>query len=320
MQPKAIIFGYTGQDGGYMCRSLLDKKYEVYGISRKNKPDNHRLAQLGIENKISQICCDLENYAQTKNTINQINPQEIYNLSAQSSVGDSFSKPLETQKSIVNSTVNILETCRDLDFRGKIFFAGSSEIFEETDQPIQLSSNIKLGSPYATAKYQSYILTKMYRKLYGLKCVTGILFNHESPLRDKRFVIKKIVSTAVKIKKGYAKKLVLGDLSIKRDWGYAKEYVEAIQMMTRSELTRDYIICTGKCYSLKDIVKRVFEGLDLDWTDYVETSNKFMRASETSKSVGNPDLIYKDLGWKSKTTIDELIKILIDNELEENKI
>ena len=314
MKPIAIVFGCTGQDGSYLCKSLLDKDFMVYGISRKNKPDTKRLVSLGIEDKLKIICCDLENFEQTLNTIRKIRPKEIYNLSAQSSVGDSFNKPIETQQSIVNTTSNILEACRKIEFKGNVFLAGSSEIYGSTNSPADLNSKIDIKSPYANAKYQSYLLTKMYREIYKLKCVTGILFNHESPLRDEKFVFKKIITSAIQIKNANSKKLVIGNISIKRDWGYAKEYIEAIQLINRSQLCKDYVVCTGESHSLQEIIEKVFRELNLDWLDHTKISKDFFRSNEIENSFGNPEPIYRELGWKSKVNIDELIKLLIYEE------
>lgn len=320
MKPIALVFGCTGQDGSYLCESLLKKNFEVVGTSRKKKPNLERLISLGIEDKLRLITCDLENYIQTKKVINNSKASEIYNLSAQSSVGDSFKKPAETQESIVKTTINILEACRELNFKGNLFFAGSSEVFGSTEVPAELNSRIDLKSPYATAKYQSFLLSKMYRDIYQLNSVTGILFNHESPLRDDKFVIKKIIKNAVEIKNGLQKKLYLGDISIKRDWGCAKEYIEAMQLVNRSELNRDYLICSGESHSLKTIIKKIFEQLNLNWIDHIEIKKNLYRTNEIKYSIGNPSAIFKDLGWKSKIKIDELILKLLDHELNKNQI
>tara|TARA_X000000368_G_scaffold116511_1_gene90870 strand:+ start:591 stop:1544 length:954 start_codon:yes stop_codon:yes gene_type:complete len=315
MKPKSIVLGCTGQDGSYLCKSLLDQGFDVVGTTTKKYPNLERLSTLKITDKFKVLYCDLEDFDQIKKIINKINPIEIYNLSAQSSVGSSFKKPIETHKSIVNATLNILEACRELNFKGNIFFAGSSEIFGSTKIPANLNSPIDLRSPYATAKYQSFLISKMYRKIYQLNCVTGILFNHESPLRDEKFVIKKIINKSIKIKKGSKEKLILGDITIKRDWGYAKEYVEAFQLINRSELNRDYLICTGKSHSLQTIIEKIFNKLNLDWTDHVEVRRDLYRSNEIESSLGDPKQIYKDLGWKSKIHIDELIQKLLDDEI-----
>ena len=318
MKPIAIVFGCTGQDGSYLCKSLLDKEFQVFGTSRKNNPNLKRLEYLGIANKVQIVCCDMESFSQTKNTIEKLQPGEIYNLSAQSSVGDSFKKPVETQRSIVNTTLNILEVCREIKFEGNLFFAGSSEIFGSTDTPAVVNTKIDLRSPYATAKYQSFLLSKMYREIYKINCVTGILFNHESPLRDERFVMQKIINTAIKIKKGITKELLIGNILIKRDWGYAEEYVEAMQLINRSKTKKDYIICSGESHKLKDVIEIVFSQLGLNWKDYVKSSKDLIRKSEIETSEGNPEELYNELGWKAVTDIKKLINILIKNELKEN--
>ena len=320
MKPVAIVFGCTGQDGSYLCKSLLEKDFYVIGTTRKNNADLKRLITLGIADQVKIVRCDIENIKQTKHTIDKYDPKEIYNLSAQSSVGDSFAKPAETQKSIVNTTLNILETCREIHFKGNIFFAGSSEIFGSINTPATMSSRVELRSPYATAKYQSYLLSKMYREIYKINCVTGILFNHESPLRDERFVIKKIIQTAIKIKYGNKEKLTLGNLSIQRDWGYAEEYVEAMQLMNRSKLNRDYIICSGESHSLLKVVEKVFKQLKLNYIDHIRVSKDLYRANEIENSRGDNSSIFEDLGWKAEVKIDELITKLIADEKEKIKI
>ena len=315
MNPDVLIFGCTGQDGGYLSRSLIKKGLNVLGVSRSKKPNFNNLETLSIANKIKIVQGDLTNFKDIKKLLTKYKPKEIYNLSAQSSVGDSFKKPAETQRSIVDATLNILEVCREINFKGNIFFAGSSEIFGSTNKPAKLTSKIDLKSPYATAKYQSYLLSKMYREIYKINCVTGILFNHESPLRDERFVIKKIINAAIKIKYGNKEKLTLGNLSIKRDWGYAKEYVEAMQLINRSNLNRDYIICTGESHSLRTIVEKIFEQLDLNYLEHIIVSKELYRPNEIATSSGDYRSLQEDLGWKAEVRIDELIKKIITEEI-----
>ncbi len=317
MKPKAIVFGCTGQDGSYLCKSLINKNYEVIGTSRKQTPNLSRLRSLDIAQRFKVVRCNLENFEETKDTINRFKPLEIYNLSAQSSVGNSFIKPVETQKSIVNATINILEACRVIGLDSNIFHAGSSEIYGSTKTPADIDGTIDLRSPYATAKYQSYLISEMYRNIYQLNCVTGILFNHESPLRDEKFVIKKIIKTAVRIKRGSKEELTLGDITIRRDWGCAEEYIEAIQLINRSNLNRDYVICSGESHSLQSIIQKVFEELELNWIDHTKISKDLFRSKEIESSYGNANSIKKDLGWEAKTKINDLIKKLISYELDE---
>ena len=320
MKPTALVFGCTGQDGSYLCKSLLMKGFRVIGTSRRRNPISKRLNALEIKDEIHLISCDLQNCEQIKTIINTYQPIEIYNLSAQSSVGISFKEPAITHKSIVNTTLNILESCREISFKGNIFFAGSSEIFGSTNKPADLRSDIDLRSPYATAKYQSFLITKMYRDVYKLNCVTGILFNHESPLRDDRFVIKKIINKSLQIKNGLNEKLVLGDINIKRDWGYAEEFIEAIQLINRSESNKDYIVCTGESNSLKIIVEKIFQFLGLNWKNHIKISKDLYRSNEIENSCGDPSELYNDLGWKAEMKIDELIQTLISYELKNNTL
>ena len=315
MKPTALVFGCTGQDGSYLCKSLLMKGFRVIGTSRRRNPISKRLNALEIKDEIHLISCDLQNQEDIKTIINKYKPVEIYNLSAQSSVGVSFKEPAKTHESIVIATLNILESCRETNFKGNVFCAGSSEIFGSTKKPADLRTNVDLRSPYATAKYQSFLITKMYREIYKLNCVTGILFNHESPLRDDKFVIKKIINQSIQIKNGIKEKLILGDINIKRDWGCAQEYIEAIQLINRSELNKDYIVCTGESNSLKFIIEKAFQFLGLNWKNHVKISKDLYRSKEIENSFGNPSELYNDLGWKAETKINELIQILINYEL-----
>jgi len=315
MKPLALVFGCTGQDGSYLCKSLLEKGFSVIGTSRKPKANLQNLSVLKVSKKIKIVRCDLNDYFQIEKLINQYKPDEIYNLSAQSSVGESFRKPLETHQSIVNTTLNILEASRKLEFKGNIFFAGSSEIFGTTKRPATINTSPDLQSPYAIAKYNSLLLCKLYRVNYQLNCTTGILFSHESPIRDPKFVIKKIVVNAIKIKNNEIQNITLGNIRIKRDWGWAEEYVEAMQLINRSQSKKDYIICTGESFTLEDIIKKVFNKLALNWKEHIQISSKYVRENEIESSEGDPKPIYNDLGWKAEVKGDELIERLINYEL-----
>tara|TARA_B100000579_G_scaffold332129_1_gene282423 strand:- start:5703 stop:6659 length:957 start_codon:yes stop_codon:yes gene_type:complete len=315
MKPLALVLGCTGQDGSYLSKSLIEKGFSVIGTSRKAKANLQNLSVLKISKKIKIVRCDLEDYSQTEKLIKNFEPDEIYNLSAQSSVGQSFQKPLETHHSIVNTTLNILEASRQLEFKGNIFLAGSSEIFGATKTPATINTPPDLRSPYALAKYNSLLLCKLYRLNYQLHCTTGILFNHESKIRDQKFVMKKIIIDAIKIKNNEIQKLIIGNIKIKRDWGWAEEYVEAMQLINRSKSKKDYIICTGESYSLEYIIKKVFDKLGLNWKEHIKISSKFYRENEIDTSEGDPLAIYNDLGWKARVKIDELIERLIKYEL-----
>ena len=312
MQKKnCLVIGATGQDGSFLCKSLINQGFQVFGISRKNiqKCSNHK--QLGIDNNVIFNQVNLLNINEIKKIIDKIMPVEIYNMAAQSSVGKSFSYPHETFESIVTSTLNLLEACKELNFQGRIIFAGSSEMFGEHHSKIDITSEKKPNNPYGIAKLCSYNLVKMYREIYQLKCVTGILFNHESHLRDKSFVTHKIIESVIKCKKNQEFKIKLGNLNIFRDWGCAEEYMDAMQLINRSVQPKDYIICTGKKMKLEKFVEIAFKEKRLDWKCYVNIDKSIFRPSDTYISYGNPAELKQELNWEATTKGKNLIKKLI---------
>ena len=312
----SLVLGCSGQDGTLLSRSLLRQNYEVIGTSRKIKKDkisqipNHSI--LGIEKDIRTIKCDITNFNEVSYLIEKYQPNEIYNLAAQSSVGKSFEYPQETFKSIVDVTLNLLEVCRQIDFKGNLFFAGSSEIFGHTKSGANIKHKQQPVSPYGIAKQTSFNLVKLYRNLYDLKCITGVLFNHESPLRSKNFVTQKIITEALLCQKNKSHKLKLGNINIERDWGWAEEFVEGYQLMNRSLHLKDQILCTGKSTKLKKFVRIVFKKLDLNWRDYVVVDSDFFRKGEIQKSYGDPNQIKNDLNWEAKISLETIIEKLID--------
>tara|TARA_B100000579_G_scaffold430346_1_gene443577 strand:- start:1457 stop:2428 length:972 start_codon:yes stop_codon:yes gene_type:complete len=315
MPKTIIIFGCTGQDGSYLSKSLLKQDFEVVGVSRFNEPNQENHKRLDIHEELEIVTKDICNQTQMIHLIETYAPTEIYNLAAQSSVGLSFKDPLSTFKSITDGTRNILEACRLTNFDGRIFFAGSSEIYGHTDQPANLETKINPQSPYALAKYQSMLLVDFYKKIYKVKGSTGILFNHESPLRDKRFVTQKIISGAIECKKDQKNKIKLGNLSISRDWGYAEEFAEAIQLINRLEKIGTQIVCTGELNSLEYFVEKTFQTLDLNWKNHIEIDKNLFRPSDIIQSYGDPKPILEDCGWKTKVNLEELIEKLITERL-----
>ena len=269
---NCLVLGATGQDGSFLCKSLINQGFQVFGISRRNvqKCPNH--IQLGIDNDVIFNHIDLLNIDEIKKIINEIMPVEIYNMAAQSSVGKSFNYPKETFASIVTISLNILEACKDLNYRGNIIFAGSSEMFGEHEYRIDINSDKRPINPYGIAKLCSYNLVKMYREIHHLKCVTGILFNHESQLRDKSFVTHKIIEAVIKCKQDQEYKVNLGNLNIFRDWGWAEEYMNAMQLINRSTKPKDYIICTGQKMQLERFVELAFKEKKL-LVSFSKTSN-----------------------------------------------
>ena len=311
-EKNCLVLGATGQDGSLLCKSLIEDGLKVFGTSRQNIKTCTNHEKLNIKDKVKFYQINLSNSSEIKKLIEEIRPIEIYNMSAQSSVGKSFSSPKETFESIVPTTLNILEACKDINYQGKIMFAGSSEMYGEHASKITTNSIKNPKNPYGIAKLCSYNLVKMYREIYKLRCVTGIFFNHESALRDKNFVTHKIVEAAIEFKEKKGLKINLGNLNIFRDWGWAEEYMEAVKIINRSERNKDYIICTGEKMELQRFVEITFEEKGLDWKDHVTFDKSIVRPSDLSISYGDPKELNVDLNWKAsikgKTMIRKLIK------------
>jgi GDPmannose 4,6-dehydratase len=309
---KALIIGITGQDGAYLAKHLLSKGYEVTGSSRDVMASSFsNLNTLGIHSQIKLISVSINDFRSVFNAIQQSDPDEIYNLAGQTSVGLSFNQPVEAIESIAIGTLNILEVIRLLNKPVRFYNAGSSECFGDTrDTPANESTPFAPRSPYAVAKSTAKWLINSYRESYGLYACTGILFNHESPLRPERFVTQKIITGAAKIKAGKLDKLQLGNLDISRDWGWAPEYVQAMWLMMQLDKPDDFVIATGRKESLKYFVAKSFEYFDLDWQKYVEIESSFFRPNEIHTSVGNPEKAIKVLGWNKPTDIDGVINMM----------
>ncbi len=316
MSPKtALVIGSRGQDGSLLSKSLLSKNYKVIGLAKESKIPSETQIQLGIEKEIIEIEADITDFEKINNLIVKYQPDEIYNLAAQSSVGKSFFFPKETIESIVNGTINILEATRQADYKGRIFFAGSSEVFGETFKAATINHSQSPKSPYAIAKQTSFNLVKFYREIYGLQCVTGVLFNHESPYRSREFVTQKIILGAIECSKNKSHKINLGNIDIARDWGWADEYMEGIQLINNSKKIKDQIICTGKLTTLKKFIEITFNKLDLNWQDHIKSNKKLMRDSDILISYGNPTQLKKDLKWEAKIMVEEIIGKLIESKV-----
>jgi GDPmannose 4,6-dehydratase len=309
---KALIIGITGQDGAYLAKHLLSKGYEVTGSSRDVMVSSfNNLNTLDIRSQVKLISVSINDFRSVFNAIQESSPDEIYNLAGQTSVGLSFDQPVEAIESIAIGTLNILEVIRLLNKPVRFYNAGSSECFGDTgDTPANEQTPFAPRSPYAVAKSTAKWLINSYRESYGLYACTGILFNHESPLRPERFVTQKIIAGAAKIKAGQLNKLQLGNLDISRDWGWAPEYVQAMWLMMQLDQPDDFVIATGRKESLKYFVAKSFEYFDLDWQKYVEIEPSFFRPNEIVSSVGNPEKAIKALGWNKPTDIDGVIKMM----------
>jgi GDPmannose 4,6-dehydratase len=321
MRKRCIILGISGQDGSYLARLLLDKGYEVHGTSRDHEASHFgSLERWGIRSQVVFHSLVLSDFRSVFSVLEQVRPQEIYNLAGQTSVGLSFALPVETFESISVGTLNVLECMRLLKLDLKFYNAGSSEVFGNTPDGASEDTPFQPRSPYATAKAAAHYSVANYREAYGLFCCTGILFNHESPLRSLRFVTRKIVATAARISQGSGEKLELGRLDIKRDWGWAPEYVEAMWRMLQQDRPDDYVIATGVSTSLQDYVSQVFALLGLNWREHVAQNPGLKRPADIDISFGHADKAERVLDWKPKVQLPELIARMVEAELASGRL
>lgn len=312
---KAIISGVSGQDGAYLARLLLSKDYKVYGLIRSNQGEGlWRLKFLGISDKVDLLVCDLTDMSQVFRIIQMIQPDEVYHLAAQSSVSSSFVQPIATINYNTISTLNLLEIIRLSKSSLKFYQASSSEMFGEVNKlPIDETHVINPQSPYAISKATGFWMVKNYRQAYNLFATSGILFNHESALRQNTFVIKKIIRTALDIKEKGTGILTLGNIDVKRDFGYAPEYVNAMWLIMQQQEPDDFIICSGFSSSIREIVELVFSILDIP-ADCLATEKSLFRPTEISENYGNPDKAKKKLNWSYDWPLSKLIAQLIEDE------
>lgn len=312
---RALIFGVSGQDGAWLAKLLLEHGYEVHGSSRdRDAVSFGNLQCLGILDQVHLHSAAPVDFRSVAALLEAVNPSEVYNLSAQSSVSLSFEQPLETLNSIIIGTVNILEAMRFLNVGARFYNAASSECFGDTAVPAAEGTPFHPKSPYGTSKAAAYWAVANYRDAYGMFACSGILFNHESHLRPARYVSQKIVRGAADIADGRARTLHLGRLDIVRDWGWAPEYVDAMRRMLSHDRPEDFVIATGEAHTLEDFVDRVFAGFGLNWCDWVEVDTSLYRPSEIAFSVGNPDKARRVLGWEATHRLDRLVEELVRRE------
>ena len=309
----ALICGVSGQDGSYLAALLLSKDYAVFGTSRDAQGSAFaNLRKLGIQDQITFLSMVPEDFQSVLVALRKSNPDEIYYLAGQSSVGLSFEQPAETMQSITMGTLNILEGCRMLESENKVikvYHAGSGECFGDTQgEPANENTPFYPMSPYAVAKSSAYLLVNNYREAYGLFACTGILFNHESALRPERFVTQKIVRAVKRIAQGSTEKLKLGRLDIARDWGWAPEYVEAMWLMLQQEKPHDYVIATGVTMSLEEFVQAAFAHAGLNWRDYVEQDPTLFRPTDLAIGRADPAKAHRELDWKATTKGIDVVK------------
>jgi GDPmannose 4,6-dehydratase len=306
----ALICGISGQDGAYLAQFLLNKGYSVFGTSRDAQGSSFgNLKKLGISDQVQCISMAPEDFRSVLVALRKSNPDEIYYLAGQSSVGLSFEQPAETMQSISLGTLNILEGLRMMDKPIRLYQAGSSECFGDTHgEPANESTPFHPMSPYAVAKSSAYWLVNNYRDAYSLFACTGILFNHESPLRPERFVTQKIIHAVKRIASGSNEKLKLGRLDISRDWGWAPEYVEAMWLMLQQNSPQDFVIAAGNTISLQDFVDTAFKQANLNWKDHVIQDPNLFRPTDLAIGYANPSKAEKELGWKASTRGVDIVK------------
>lgn len=321
MDKKALITGITGQDGYYLSKLLLDKKYEVHGTIRRSSLIN----TLRIDDLISKYqetgqlklhYSDLLDSSSLNSLVNNIEPDEIYNLGAQSHVAVSFKNPVLTTQIGTLGSLSLLESVRNSEKRIRFYQASSSEMFGGgTNSKLNEESLLDPKSPYAASKVFAHDMTKIYRDSYDLFCVNGILFNHESPHRGETFVTRKITRAATRIALGIQSKLTLGNLDASRDWGFAGDYVEGMWKMLQHETPDDWVLATGKTFTVREFAEIAFKKLDLDWDKYVETSEKYIRPNEVDYLLGDPTKAKTILDWQPKTSFESLVEMMVQSDL-----
>ncbi|WP_254508123.1 GDP-mannose 4,6-dehydratase [Anatilimnocola floriformis] len=323
---RALITGITGQDGSYLTELLLSKGYEVFGIIRRSSSFNTtRIDHIyqdphATDRRLVLIYGDLSDGSSLNRIVRDVQPHEIYNLGAQSHVRVSFDTPEYTADITGLGTIRLLEAIRESAQSCKFYQASSSELYGNAPAPQNELTPFDPRSPYAAAKAYSFYITRNYREAYGMFAVNGILFNHESPRRGETFVTRKITRAVANIKQGRQKKLYLGNLDARRDWGFAKEYVAAMWKMLQQPEPDDYVIATGETHSVQEFVEAAFGHAGLEWRDFVEIDPKYFRPSEVNILLGDATKAERELGWKAETTFSQLVQLMVESDMHEVKL
>jgi len=313
----ALICGVSGQDGALLARLLLQRGYRVCGTSRDAQiAPLPNLYRLGIRDRVELLSMTLTDFRSVFQALTKVRPDEIYNLAGQSSVGLSFEQPVETLESNALGVLNLLEAVRFLGEPVRLYNACSSECFGETGGPADETTPFHPRSPYAVAKAAAFWEVANYREAYDLFACSGILFNHESPLRPERFVTRKVVAAACRIAAGSRERLRLGNLDVRRDWGWAPEYVDAMWRMLQQDVADDYVIATGESHGLEDFVRLAFVAVGLDWRDHTEVNPDLLRAADIRFSSGNAAKARARLGWAARLRLPEVVRLMVRAELE----
>jgi GDPmannose 4,6-dehydratase len=320
---KALITGISGQDGSYLSEFLISKNYEVHGVIRRValEDETHRLWRLrNMREKVVLHSGSLESFPSLAKIINKVKPDEIYHLAAQSYVANSFEDEFSTLNTNINGTHYMLASMKEFSPKSKFYFAGSSEMFGKTvETPQNESTKFYPRSAYGISKVTGFELTRNYREAYNFFASTGILFNHESPRRGFEFVTRKISLAVARIKNNLQKNLKLGNIKAKRDWGHAKDYVQAMWLMLQQNEPADYVIGTGKQHSVEEFLKIAFEFVNLNYKDYVEIDARFYRPAEVETLLADPSNSKKKLGWEPKTKFEDLVKEMVESDLKNIK-
>lgn len=318
---KAFITGVTGQDGYYLSKLLLEKNYEVHGIIRRSSLINTSridplISEYSESNQFNLHYSDLLDSASLSSLLNKIEPDEVYNLAAQSHVAVSFKTPVFSTQTSTLGVLSLLEPLRNFNKKVKFYQASSSEMYGGSETTVLNEDSLfDPKSPYAAGKVLAHNLTTIYRDSYDLFTANGILFNHESPHRGETFVTRKITRAVGRIKYGLQNQLTLGNLDSERDWGFAGDYVEGMWLMLQHNLADDWILATGQSYKVRDFVKRAFEEVELDWEDYVKTSNKYQRPNEVHFLRGDSTKAQEQLGWSPKIDFQGLVSMMVESDL-----
>ena len=316
---RALITGITGQDGSYLAEFLLEKGYQVIGMVRRSSTEPYDRIQ-HIRDKVTLVQADLLDQLSIINLIEEHKPEEVYNLAAQSFVPASWGQPVLTGEFDALGVTRVLEAIRLVNKDIKFYQASSSEMFGKVQEvPQKESTKFYPRSPYGVAKVYGHWITINYRESFGIHASSGILFNHESPRRGLEFVTRKITDGAVRIKLGLADKLALGNLDSRRDWGFAGDYVKAMWLMLQQEKPDNFVIATGATHSVEDFVRHAFEHVDLDFKDYVTKDPRFVRPAEVDLLQGDPSYAKQKLGWETEVTFADLVKMMVDADLERLK-
>lgn len=318
MSKTALITGITGQDGAYLSRLLLDKGYRVHGVLARRSTDTlWRLRHMGVLDDVNLFDGDITDLSSMIRIVEQSQAQEIYNLAAQSFVGTSWSQPLLTGMVTGLGAVNLLEAMRIVNPQARFYQASTSEMFGKIREPVQTETTpFYPRSPYGAAKLYAHWMTINHRESFGLHASSGILFNHESPLRGIEFVTRKVTDAAARIKLVRQKELRLGNIDVKRDWGYAGDFVEAMWLMLQQEAGDDYVVATGRSATVREMCRIAFGRLGLNYEDHVVIDPKLLRPAEVEALLGDPSKARQKLGWSATTSLEELLAMMVDADME----